>query len=270
MRRPDFTILEYGVFDSNVKFPKMIETHDRTVPDYELELYTADCPGKAYINGTWYPLKHGACICAKPGQIRKSRLPIKCHYIHLRTQDPDMVKLLDSLPDYFTIWQLQGPVQLFHEMLTVESDELMEDRLLLESCACRLIRLLSSYRKITAGEKVGSILMHQKALLAVDRYIREHLDNELTLAELAKLCNLSPTYFHSIFTEFFHKTPARYILECRISAAKTGLLADDRSLAALAIDCGFSSQSYFCYKFKQVTGKTPLQYRKEMLGKLTL
>ena len=269
MQCPHFAILEYGVFDSNVKFPKMIETKERDVSTYELELYTADCPGKAYLNGSWYPIKHGTFICAKPGHVRKSRLPFKCHYIHLQTQDGELKKLLDSLPDYFPIWQLQGPIQLFHEMLTVESDELIEDRLLLESCVCRLLRIISQYRNVLTGEKIGSIYNHQKALLAVDRYIRENLDKELSLSDLAEFCNLSPTYFHSKFTEFFCKTPARYILECRISAAKTGLLSGDHTLTTLATECGFSSQSYFCYKFKQVTGKTPLQYRKEMLGRLT-
>lgn len=270
MQCPSFSILEYGVFDSNVNFPKMIETQDRQVSCYELELYTGDCAGKAYINGTWHTLKHGVFICAKPGHIRRSRLPFKCHYVHLNTEDPELQRLLNALPDYFTLWQLQGPVQLFHEMLTVESDELVEDRLLLESCVCRLLRSLGHYRNIATGEKVGSMFTHQKALLAVDRYIREHLDRELSLSELAELCSLSPTYFHSIFTDFFRKTPARHILECRISAAKAGLLSGECSLAKLAIDCGFSSQSYFCYKFKQVTGKTPLQYRKEMLGRLSL
>ena len=270
MTAQSFTILEYGVFDSNVKFPKMVESQPRDVNIYELELYTSDTFGKAYMNGIWYSVGHGSFICAKPGDVRKSRLPFKCHYIHLSTHDPDLKELLDALPRHFTLWQLQGAMQLFHEMLTVETAELVEDKLLLQSCVCRLLRILSQYRNALSREKVGSTFIHQKALLSVDRYIRENLDKELSLTELAAHCNLSPTYFHSVFTDFFSKTPARYILECRISAAKTGLLSGDRSLAKLALDCGFSSQSYFCYKFKQVTGKTPLQYRKEMLGRLVL
>ncbi len=268
MQSSNFTIHEYGVFDSNVMFPKMVETQERKVTSYELELYTADCTGNAYINNTWYPIKHGVFICAKPGHVRKSRLPFKCHYIHLETQDPELKGLLDNIPDYFTLWQLQDPVQLFNEMLTVETDEFIEDRLLLESCVCRLLRILSHYRSIGTAEKIGSVYAHQKALLTVHQYISENLSHELSLRELAQLCNLSPTYFHSLFTEFFHKTPAHYILECRISAAKAKLLSDDCTLSKLASECGFSSQSYFCFKFKQVTGKTPLQYKKEMLSRL--
>ena len=269
MNSTQFQILEYGVFDSNVNFPKIAETKNRQVTCYELELYTESCSGKAFINDTWYPIKHGTFICAKPGYVRRSLLPFKCYYIHLQTQDPELQRLLASLPDLFTLWQLQGPVQLFHEMLTVESNELL-DRLLLESCVCRLLRILGRYRNMLTRENVCSTFIHQKALLTVDHYIRENLHQDLPLGELAALCNLSPTYFHSVFTEFFRKTPARYILDCRISAAKAGLLSSNCSLSDLAVSCGFSSQSYFCYKFKQVTGKTPLQYRKEMLGRLVV
>ena len=104
----------------------------------------------------------------------------------------------------------------------------------------------------------------------MEKYIRQHLSEALSLTLLAGLCNLSPTYFHRLFTNFFSKTPAQYILDCRIAAAKTGLLADDCSLPELAADCGFSSQTYFCYKFKQATGKTPLEYRREMLSRLKI
>lgn len=264
---PYFSVSEFGVFDSNMKFPKQIITEDRPVEEYELELYTADCPGSSWINGVWQPLKHGTFICAKPGQIRKSRLPFKCHYVHLRTADTSLCRLLDSLPTHFMLWQLQEPIQIFQEMLSVESAELIEDRLLLEGCVCRLIRLLGRYRRISS-DSLATTATHQKAMLTAEQFIRENLDHELTLEQLAAHCHLSPGYFHTLFTSYFRKTPAKFVMDCRISAAKAGLLADVCNLSELAKQCGFSSLSYFCSRFKQNTGKTPLQYRKEMLGRL--
>lgn len=266
---PYFSVSEFGVFDSNIKFPKMLITEPRPVTEYELELYTADCPGSSWIDGKWHSLKHGAFICAKPGQTRKSRLPFKCHYIHLQTRDTDLCQLLDSIPEYFLLWELREPMQIFQEMLSIESSELPEDRLLLESCICRLIRLLSKYRA-KPGEHTHNTFAHQKAMLSVEQYIREHLAETLSLEVMASVCNLSPGYFHGLFTEFFGKSPALFVLECRISAAKTALIAEDCALSRVAKACGFSSTSYFCSKFKQVTGKTPIAYRKEMLGRLKL
>lgn len=270
MHCPYFTVTEYGVFDSNVKFPKMITTENRLVDCYELEFYAVDTPGKSYLNGQWYPLLHGTFICAKPGCIRKSVLPFKCYYIHLETQDPELMGLLDRLPPLFTLLQAQEVVQLWGDMLTLDISAHPEDKLLLESCVCRIIHLIYRYGQAARDMKAERIFLHQKNLLAIEQYIREHLSEPLNLGTLAELCNLSPTYFHSVFTEFFQKTPTQYILDCRITAAKTGLLTGDYSLAELAADCGFSSQSYFCYKFKQVTGESPLQYRKKNLGKLKL
>lgn len=260
---PGFCITEFGVFDSAVKFPRIKTTQPRQPELYELEFFTADCPGQAYIDGQWYPMAHNTFICAKPGMIRKSILPFKCYYLHIQTEDSTLLKFLNRIPVYGPLHVPQEIIGLFNQMLTTDSS----DPLQLSSCVLRIIRLMSMQRDYSATDRASA---HHHSLLAVEHHIREHLAEELSLTVLAQLSNLSPTYFHNIFTEYFHKTPAQYILDCRIAAAKAGLLTGDYSLSELAADCGFSSQSYFCYKFKQITGQTPLQYRKEQLGKLKI
>ncbi|MBR4863581.1 MAG: helix-turn-helix transcriptional regulator [Oscillospiraceae bacterium] len=267
---PSFSVLEFGVFDSEVKFPKMVTTQDRRPDCYELELYAADCPGKSCMDGQWYPLLHGTFVCAKPTSIRKSFLPFKCYYIHLQTEDAALQQLLDGIPALFTLPRVQELVHLWNQLLPLDPENFPEDRLLLTSGVCRIIHTVCHYRHAASDIKEDRILLHQKSLLQTEAYIRSHLSEPLELQQLAAVCGLSPTYFHSVFTEFFQKTPARFVLDCRITAAKTALLTENRDLAELAADCGFSSQSYFCYKFKQVTGQSPLQYRKDQLGKLQL
>lgn len=263
-----FSVLEYGAFDSAVKFPKMHTTDERLVDCYELEFYSADNSGRSCTDGNWYPLVQGTFLCAKPGNTRKSILPFKCYYIHLKTADTLLCSLLNQLPAHFILPQSRELLLLWKQLLTLEPDNRPEDRLLLESCVCRIIHHI--YRHTAREIRADRVFLHQKDLLRIESYIREHLSEELKLETLAEVCNLSPTYFHSVFTEYFGQTPARFILECRIAAAKTGLLTGDYSLAELAADCGFSNQSYFCYKFKQATGETPLQFRKKNLGKMEL
>ena len=263
-------VSQFGIFDSEVKFPKMTISQMRPVEEYELELYADEAPGQTCLNGNWYALSQGTCVVAKPGSTRRSRLPFRCYYIHLQTDDDELCSLLQDLPECFVLWQMQELLGLFNQMLTAESAATAEDRLLVNSCTLQIIRHLVLQQKTAANIKTERVSLHQKALLSVDRYIRENRDQELSLNFLAAYCNLSPTYFHSVFTEFFQKTPAQYILACRIAAAKTGLLVRDYSLSALAADCGFSSQSYFCYKFRKITGMTPLEYRAKQLGKLKL
>ena len=263
-------VSEFGIFDSEVKFPKMTISQVRPVECYELELYADEVPGQTCLDGNWYSLSPGTCVVAKPGSARCSRLPFRCYYIHLQTDAEELCGLLQTLPECFVLWQMQELLDLWNQMLAAESAKTPEDRLLINSCTLQIIRLLTLQQKTAANIKTERVSLHQKTLLSVDRYIRENLDKDLNLNILATYCNLSPTYFHSVFTEFFQKTPAQYILACRIAAAKTGLLVRDYSLSALAADCGFSSQSYFCYKFRQITGMTPLEYRAKQLGKLKL
>ena len=98
--------------------------------------------------------------------------------------------------------------------------------------------------------------------------MREHVSEQLSLNELAKMSNLDPTYFHKLYTAAFGATPAQRLLRYRIKVAKTGLLSGNISLSDLAEKCGFSSQTYFCYKFRQATGMTPTQYREQMLSRM--
>lgn len=270
MNCPSFFVEEFGAFDSQVKFPKMHITEDRQVDCYELEFFAADSPGKTWLKGQWYPLTRGTFLCAKPGSIRKSMLPFRCYYIHLQTKDPALRTLLDKLPDIFTLPQKREATALWNQMLALDVENRPEDRLLLHSCVLQVIHLICRHWQAAGDVTAERVFLHQKKLLFIEQYIREHLSEELNLGNLAALCNLSPTYFHSVFTDFFHKTPAQYILDCRITAAKTVLLTGSYTLAELAADCGFSSQSYFCYKFRQVTGQTPLQYRRENLGKMEI
>jgi aspartate--ammonia ligase len=100
----------------------------------------------------------------------------------------------------------------------------------------------------------AGITGNKKALLNAEKYIKENYQKNISLEELARVHNLSPIYFHKLFTSFFQKTPNKYLLDLRIAHAKTRLLEENCNLPDIALECGFSSQSYFCYKFKEQTG----------------
>lgn len=59
-------------------------------------------------------------------------------------------------------------------------------------------------------------------------------------------------------------------LKERIGAARRLLLTTDTPIADIAAECGFSSQSHFNDSFKKQTGRSPAQYRKEMLSRVDL
>ena len=48
----------------------------------------------------------------------------------------------------------------------------------------------------------------------------------------------------------------------RLQAALSLLVSEDLPIGEISARCGFSTQNYFCYKFREKIGKSPSQYRK--------
>lgn len=92
--------------------------------------------------------------------------------------------------------------------------------------------------------------------------IIENIHNKISVAELAEALNVSPNYLSKVFHEKMGETIVDYSKKTKIQMAKTQLLYTDIPLKEIAYSLGFSSQSHFGKVFKDVTGMTPLDYKK--------
>ena len=261
---PEMEVTQWGFFDSRIKFPKVIMTEPRQVAEYELELYTEAQPGTGYINGKAVALQKGTMICAKPGDLRHSRLHFKCLHIHVRTEDLQLREMLEKLPNFFTITDLSPFTDIFHKLLQLDISTFPEQRLLMQSYLHRFLYLV--VEECRTSDPAAT--QHRRTMMAAEEYIRSHLSEDLSLDALAAAANLSPVYFHKLFSAHLGMTPAAFVLSCRIAAAKALLKTGELPISDISARCGFSSQSYFNYKFKEITGETPLQYRKARLSRL--
>ncbi len=269
MRSPAYEITDFGVFDSEISFPRIKRTNMRQVTGFEIELCTTDQAGVISVSGKDYPVACGTLVCAKPGTTRRMvSPPFKCLYFHISTQDEGLRALLFSLPDVAVLNDISEPTRIFHEMLGIQSLSTPESTFLLQSLVARFFAFLAPLGRTWSDKGASSAYLHQRALLSVEQMIRNDPAGKLDLKTLAAKANLSPVYFHRIFTEYFGKTPSRYVLDCRIAAAKFRLVTEDGSMAEIAASCGFSSQAYFNCRFKEIVGQTPLQYRKSMLSRV--
>lgn len=95
---------------------------------------------------------------------------------------------------------------------------------------------------------------------AID-YIHTHLDRDLSLVEIAKVINISPTYFASLFKRAIGTSPHQYVIGQRVERAKLMLSKTDLAIADIALQVGFSSQSHLTQHLKRLTGVTPKQIR---------
>ena len=265
MHYPLFVVLRFGAFQYCANGKVNPIERNRLIYDYEFEFYTEDLPGGLRNDGVFYPSTKGTCTLTRPGQRQDVVRPNRGYFFNISTQDPELCDLLDHLPNSFTLWNISQIIKLIQEMIATEDPDSLEGRILLQGYSCQIIHLLAHYRQ-GSNALDHTAYRHRKTLRMADKYIREHLAEDLSLGALAKLCNLDPTYFHKLYTAAYGKTPAQHVLGYRIAAAKTGLIECRLSVEELATRCGFSNQSYFCRKFKQVTGMTPLQYRSQMLS----
>ena len=92
-------------------------------------------------------------------------------------------------------------------------------------------------------------------------YIEAHLDQELTLAELAGVACLSPCHLSRSFKQAIGTGPQRYTVRRRVERAKALLRGSDASLASIAATVGFADQSHFTAAFRQEIGTTPGRFR---------
>jgi AraC family transcriptional regulator len=96
----------------------------------------------------------------------------------------------------------------------------------------------------------------------VAEYIELHLSKPISLAELAQLVRLSPTYFCRAFSQSFGTPPQRYHTRQRIERAKELLAKPGATVTDVGLTVGYSDASGFSTAFRRVTGLNPSSYRR--------
>lgn len=97
-------------------------------------------------------------------------------------------------------------------------------------------------------------------------YIDEHIgDSSLSLGSLADALALSQGYLSGLFKKLFGLSFQDYIGKNRMEKAKVLLLTSSMKNYEIAEAVGFEDPNYFSSRFKRYTGKTPKQYKSEMV-----
>jgi AraC-like DNA-binding protein len=97
---------------------------------------------------------------------------------------------------------------------------------------------------------------------AATEYVKAHLGEALSLADLAAVAGLSRMYFAGQFLAATGYRPHDYLLHQRIESAKSMLSSTDMPLANVALSVGFQAQAQFSTVFKRITGQSPARWRR--------
>jgi len=100
-----------------------------------------------------------------------------------------------------------------------------------------------------------------KVIEQVIKYMEKEYSKNLTLDGLAQTFYYSPCYLSHIFKKELGTTVTDYLNQIRVEAAKKILLETDKSVARVAAEVGFNSESYFSRVFKKLVGLPPGEFR---------
>lgn len=103
-----------------------------------------------------------------------------------------------------------------------------------------------------------------RSLRRVIGYINENLQEALSLAVLARIAELSPHHFATVFKASTGMSPHRYVIERRLERARDLLRRNQHSISEIAYAVGFSSQSHLTAHFRQAAGLTPRGFRQSI------
>jgi AraC family transcriptional regulator len=152
-----------------------------------------------------------------------------------------------------------------HIMLELKTElELggVDSRLYAESMATALsAHLLRRYatKQLVIRDYKGGLPKYK--LREAIAYINDHLERNLSLAELAALVQMSPYYFASLFKQSTGFAPHQYVTKCRIEKAKQLLKRQELKIIEICQLVGFQNQSHFTRVFRQHTATTPKAYK---------
>ncbi|WP_179862381.1 helix-turn-helix transcriptional regulator [Longibacter salinarum] len=149
---------------------------------------------------------------------------------------------------------LQSLVQLFTE------DVPHRDMLIDLNATELVVRLLQTESRHLLMGPVDRQLP-ENGLAAAIQYARKHLDQPLTVSELAEKACMSESSFYRYFRNELGMTPLQFLTKERMKRACELLLSGSRSVGEVSHDIGFSSVSYFINTFKEHVGTTPKQFQ---------
>jgi AraC family transcriptional regulator len=127
-----------------------------------------------------------------------------------------------------------------------------------QALGVHLLERYSSQKCLSRSYQKG--LSKQQLQLIID-YIQEHLDRDLSLAELASVARLSCYHFARLFKLSTGYSPHQYHIQCRIDRTKQLLKKEELSIANIAQIVGFANQGHLNYHFKRLVGITPKKFR---------
>jgi len=199
--------------------------------------------------GAWNQPHEGFAISLKPDLLTRNAAELLA---------VDQVELLPQKPLYDPLI-LQIGLALKADLESHRPGGKLYAETMATALAVHLLRNYSAHSHKPIHHSGG---LSPTQLKRVVDYINDHLDQELSLEELAAIAQLSPYHFCRSFKRSTGLTPHQYVMRQRVERAKLLLKEGKMKVLEIALACGFTHQSHLNRHFKRLTGVTPKKFSK--------
>lgn len=138
-------------------------------------------------------------------------------------------------------------------------DKLMKFLKILEEMAST-----NEYRILNAGKYyLQTQVEDNERINHIFNFVKDHFKEQISLEQISDLANMKVPSFCRYFKKITNKTFTQFVNEYRITHSLKLLAEQPLSITDVCFESGFNNFSYFNKTFKEYTGKSPSQYRKE-------
>ena len=161
----------------------------------------------------------------------------------------------------------QAVLELLHAIYGACKEQQYANEYRLHNMICevwyKLIRIV--WNNEPAGKAVKDI--DSERLYQALHFIQENYGTDISLDDICKATAVGRSECCRLFKRNLQMSPISYLITYRINMAAARLENSNDSITRIAMDHGFTDDSYFCKIFKRYMQVTPLEYRKQRSGK---
>lgn len=131
--------------------------------------------------------------------------------------------------------------------------------------AARLLQIFADHLAMKSNQlAVRQANAEPIAVLRAKDYIREHLRDDITLADIAKAACTSTFYICKLFKRHTGLNFTEYVSRLRVEKARELLANPNLRISEIAYDVGFQSLTHFNRVFRKLVGEAPTSYREKL------
>ena len=262
----DFCVLEHRHFIS----PVPVQT-TRVCRDFEIDLELGN--RRQYIcNGERFKMRRGDIMIRRPGDICETNGIQNTHILtldfagHIAPENysrnlpgpmhpPFQHELIDRLPKIVHPEQEEVFLRIYTRLLRLSNRNSPAAKALVSELLYRLNAEVyrHQYEAVRPPKSVCNTVME---------YMRDNLQENITLDKLAGLVHLEKSYLTRLFRKTVGQTPINLLIEWRLEKAMDLVTNTDMKIGDIAKACGYNTTSFFIAAYKKTHGQTPDAHRK--------